>query len=232
MPHPRTIFLLLSGAILLPSSPATGQDIPSSYRFVEHSQEGGFFAGVSSINPGQLELGPKSADVIGGRYAVMFGGALAFEGVGTFFKGRRDVIDIRRDEGERVLGESTIDLLAIEGRFKLNLTGQRSWRRMQPFIGFGGGMALSSNLDRTLEDDANMVLADRWDFGSKFIAALSGGINIHASPRLVLRIDGVMNLWKISTPPGWIVNDVDLGAIPEDEWVSAKHLSLGAAFRF
>jgi hypothetical protein len=232
MPHPRTILLLLSGAILLQSRPVTGQDIPSSYRFVEHSQEGGFFAGVSSINPGQLELGPKSADVFGGRYAVMFGGALAFEGVGTFFKGRRDVIDIRRDEGERVLGESTIDLLAIEGRFRLNLTGQRSWRRMQPFIGFGGGMALSSNLDRTLEDEASMPPVDRWDYGSKFIAALSGGMNLHVSSRLVLRLDGVMNLWKITTPPGWIINDTDLGVLPEDEWVSAKHLSVGASFRF
>ena len=232
MLHPRTIFLLLWSAILLPSRPTTAQVIPSSYRFIENSQEAGLFAGATSLNAGQLGLGPKSADVFGGRYSVSFSSALAFEGDATFFQGMRDVIDIRRDVDERVLGESTIDLLAFEARFRLNLTGQRSWRSMQPFVAFGGGMALSRNLERTLEDEANMRLVDRYNFGSKFIASLSSGVNFHLSSRLMLRVDGVMHLWKISTPAGWLTNNDDLEAIPEDEWVSAKSLSLGASWRF
>ncbi len=223
--------MLLSGAILLQSSPVTTQNIPSSYRFIENSQEGGLFVGVSSLDPGQLGLGPKSADVFGGRYSVTFGSALAFEADGTLFKGMRDVIDIRRDEDEQLLGESTIDLMALEVRMGINLTGQRSWRRLQPFIAFGGGMALSSNIDRTLEDEANMTQPDRYDFGSKFIANLAGGLNLHLSSNLMLRVDGVMNLWKISTPAGWLTTDADLGVIPEDEWVSAKSLSFGASWR-
>ena len=232
MPHPRTILLLLLGAFLLDAGPATAQVVPSSYRFIEKSQEGGLFIGTASLNAGQLGLGPKSADVFGGRYSVMFGSSLAFEGDATMFKGKRDVIDIRRSEDDRILGQSTIDLVAIEARFRLNLTGHRTWRGLQPFVAFGGGMALSSNLDRALEDSADMPLLDRYDFGSKFIASLSGGTNLHFSSRFMLRLDGVMNLWKISTPTGWLTTDVDLGVIPEDEWVSARNLSIGASWRF
>ena len=231
MPHPRTICLLLWGAILLQSSPAAAQDIPSSYRFVENSHEAGLFAGVASVNPGQLGLGPKSADVYGGRYSFMFGSALAFEADATFFKGTRDVIDIRREEEDRVLGESTVDILAMEARLRINLTGQRTWHGLQPFLGFGGGMALSSNLDRTLEDAADMPQTDRWDFGSKFITSLFGGMNFHLSPSIMLRVDGVMNLWKISTPGGWFGSEDDLGVLPQSEWTSAKSLSFGASWR-
>ena len=232
MLHPRTICLLPLVATLLAFGPASAQNIPSPYRFVEHSQEGGIFFGTASIRPGQLRLGPKSADVIGGRYSLTFGGALAFEAGATMFKGERDVIDIRRSEGEQVLGQSSIDLIAIEARFRLHLTGQRTWRGLQPFLATGGGMALSSNLDRTLEDEADMLATDRFDFGSKFIATLGAGTNIHLSPRLMLRLDGVLNLWKITTPPGWLTTDAELGTIPEDEWVSARHISLGASWRF
>ncbi len=232
MPHPRTIYFLLLGAFLLDSGPATAQDIPSSYRFVDNSQEGGLFIGTASLNAGQLGLGPKSANVFGGRYSVMFGSAVALEGDATVFKGERDVIDIRRSEDDRVLGQSTIDLVAIDARLRLNLTGHRTWRGLQPFISFGGGMVLGSNLERTLEDEADMPLLDQYDFGSKFFATLSGGTNLHLSSRFMLRLDGVMNLWKISTPSGWLTTDADLGAIPEDEWVSARNLSIGASWRF
>jgi hypothetical protein len=221
------------GAVLLRATAAASQDIPSSYRFIQNSQEGGLYAGVATMDTGQLGLGPKSANVFGGRYSVMFSGAFAFEANATYFKGRRDVIDVRRPEEDRILGESSIDVMAIEARFRLNLTGQRSWRRLQPFIALGGGMALSSNLERSLEDAANMTLLDRYDFGSKFIASLSGGITLHTSDTLVLRLDGVMHLWKISTPTGWLTSDTDasLGVIPQDEWTSNRVFTLGASWR-
>ena len=232
MPHPRTISLSLLGPILFAFGPAGAQEIPSSYRFVEHGQEGGLFFGTASLNAGELGLGPKAADVFGGRYSVMFGSSLAFEGDVTVFNGERDVIDIRQSGDDQVLGQSSIDLTVFEARFRLNLTGHRTWRGLQPFVAFGGGMALSSDLDRALEDTAEMPLLDRYDFGSKFIASLSGGVNLHLSPHLMLRLDGVMNLWKISTPSGWLTTDRDLGVIPEDEWVSARNLSIGASWRF
>jgi len=57
-------------------------------------------------------------------------------------------------------------------------------------------------------------------------------MSLHLSPNLVMRLDGVMHLWKITTPSGWLTIDADLGAIPESEWGSAKSLSLGASWRF
>ncbi len=232
MPHLRTSLLPLLGALLLDSSPLAAQEIPSAYHFIEHSQEGGIFMGVTSLNAGQLNLGPKTAEVVGGRYSISLGSALAFEGGATVFRGQRDVIDIRRGEDDQVLGEASIDLIAIEARVRLNLTGHRAWHGLQPFLGVGGGMALSSNLDRALEEAAEMPATDRFDFGSKFIGTLTGGVQFHLSRRLVLRSDAILNLWKISTPTGWLTTEADLGAIPDDEWVAARSLSVGASWRF
>ena len=36
----------------------------------------------------------------------------------------------------------------------------------------------------------------------------------------------ILTLWV------WLTTDADLGAIPEDEWVSARNLSIGASWRF
>ena len=232
MPHLRTSLLPLLGALLLDSSSLAAQTIPSAYRFIESSQEGGLFMGVTSLNAGQLNLGPKAAEVMGGRYSISFGSAIAFEGDATVFRGQRDVVDIRRPEDDRTLGEASIDLVAIEARFRLNLTGHRAWHGLQPFLGAGGGMALSTNLDRALEEEAEMPEPDRYNFGSKFIGTLVAGIQFHLSRRLVLRSDGVLNLWKISTPTGWLTTDAELGAIPNDEWVAARSLSAGASWRF
>tara|TARA_Y100000590_G_scaffold175894_1_gene201010 strand:- start:5137 stop:5835 length:699 start_codon:yes stop_codon:yes gene_type:complete len=232
MPNSIKIFFLLSGAILIHYNPATSQDITSSYRFVKNKQEGGIFIGNTKLNSGQFGLGPKSAYVYGGRYSVAFASALAFEGSGTIFKGKRDVIDVRRNDNEQLIGQSTIDLYLFDAKLKLNLTGQRTWRGLQPFVAFGGGMALSSSLERSLEKTANIPVEYQYNFGSKFVGTLAAGLNFHLSSKIMMRLDGVMNIWKIVTPPGWLTTEADLGIIEGDEWVAAQHLSIGTSWRF
>ena len=232
MQNPRKIFFLLLGATLIYYTPATSQDITSPYSFVKNRQEGGIFIGSTILDAGQFGLGPKSAYIYGGRYSVAVGSAIAFEGSGTIFKGKRDVIDIRRNDNEQIIGQSTIDLVLFDAKLKLNLTGQRTWRGLQPFIALGGGMALSSSLERSLERAANIPIEYQYNFGSKFVGTLAAGLNFHLSSKIMMRLDGVMNIWKIVTPPGWLTTAADLGTIAGDEWVSAQNLSIGASWRF
>ena len=232
MPHPSLVALSISLLIAAAPSPAAGQTIPSSYTFIEHSQEWALFAGKSAVNPGQLELGPQDATAVGGRYGVAFGGAMSLDITGTMFISERDVLDVSRPVDDRVLGRSEISIALIDIRLRLNLTGQRAWHGLQPFIAFGGGAAYASSTDRNVEALAALPDDEWYSFGTRFAATLAAGGNFHVSDKISIRLEGVMNLWKIAAPVGWLTVEADPdGENPKSEWVAAKTLTLGAAWR-
>jgi hypothetical protein len=229
-------FFLSSALLAVSVAHASAQVIPSPYRFVETRQEWGAFVGTASTNTGQLGLGPKSGDLIGGRYVLEFGGSFGLEVSSFLLFSSRDVFDPRRDTGDEVIGQAQIDVGSIDLRLKLNLTGHRTWHRLQPFVVLGPGIAFEALQDRTVETEAGFLEADVYDFGTRFKAIAGGGVNLHISRRLLLRAEGVLNLWKVSTPDGFLDANreipLDRALIPPDEWVAAKTLSIGLGWRF
>ena len=233
MPHVRLVVLSILVFVVVSSSTAAAQTIPSSYTFIEHSREWTVFAGKSDINPGQLGLGPRNASVFGGRYAAAFGGAMGLDISATVFSSRRDILDVSKPVDDRIIGRSEMAVGLLDLRLRLNLTGQRAWCGLQPFISFGGGVAAGVSTPRAVEISTELV-ADQWySFSTRFAATFGGGANYHVSDKISLRVDGVMNLWKIVTPVGWLTVDANPeGETPEGEWVSAKSIMLGASWRF
>ena len=234
MPHPRLIGPFILFLIVIARSAAAGQNIPSPYTFIEYSQAWAVFRGESDLNPGQLGLGPQDANTYGGRYAVAFGGALNLDVDGTLIYSTRDVLDVLRPVDDRSLGRTDLNILLFDLKLRINLTGQRAWHGLQPFIMFGGGVAFPAPTeDRTLELDSDMPRDEWYEFGTRFAGSFGGGVNFHVSNRISLRLDGVMNLWKITTPVGWQMVAADpLGENPAGEWVSIKTIRVGAAWRF
>ena len=234
MPHPRLVGPFILFLIAIARSTAAGQNIPSPYTFIEYSQEWAVFRGKSDLNPGQLGLGPQDANTYGGRYAVAFGGALNLDVDGTLVYSTRDVLDVSRPVDDRSLGRTDLNILLFDLKLRINLTGQRAWHGLQPFIMFGGGVAFPAPTeDRTLELDSDMPEDEWYEFGTRFAGSFGGGVNFHVSNRISLRLDGVMNLWKITTPVGWQTVAADpLGENPAGEWVSIKTIRVGAAWRF
>ena len=217
--------LWLPGAI-------AGQVVPSPYSFLESTQELTFFIGTSNPSPGQLRIGMGSATVYGFRYGKDVGSALTLEVGSTVFAGDREVLDPRRAEGDRQIGVSDLTVASIEGRFRLNLTGQRTWHRLRPFILFGGGMAVATSEDQLVEDTAEVLVEDRFGFGKRFTAVAGAGIGFHVSSRLAIRLDASLNLWKITTPQGYRDTTRNFGPVPDSEWTGAPAFTLGTAFRF
>ena len=233
MPHLRFFALSILFSVGVVTSTAAGQTIPSVYTYIEHSKEWAVFAGWSDINPGQLGLGPQDATTVGGRWAAAFAGALSFEVSATMFMATREVRDVSRPVGDRVLGVSDIDVGLLDLRLRINLTGARAWHGLQPFIEFGGGFAAPLSVDRVLEGLSEMPREEQFTFGTRFAGTVGGGANYHVSNKISLRLEGVMNLWKVKTPVGWLTVDNDpLGIHVSDEWVSAKSITLGASWRF
>ncbi len=233
MPHLKFVAMSILFSIAVGSVPAAGQTIPSPYTFIEHSNEWAVFAGKSFINPGSLGLGPRDAIIFGGRFSAGFAGAMSADISGTVFKSNRDVLDISRPEDDRVLGRSDIDIVLFDVKLRLNLTGGRMWHNLQPFLAFGAGIAFPFSTDRGIEQVSFMPGDEWYFFGTRFAGTFGGGINYHLSRKISLRLEAVVNLWKVDTPVGWLTLDNDpLREFPLSEWVSAKPILLAASWRF
>ena len=223
--------LLLAFLTAFPcTSTAVGQSIPSPYRPIENGQEAGAFVGTFSASTGQFDLGPKSGLLIGGRYAVEVGGPVFIEGMATLLPTTRDVIDPRRAEGDRSIGEADVNLFAIDVRLGFSLTGRRTWRGISPYILLGGGIAFDGARRADIEEA--LLPEDRFEFGTSFTTALGGGARYMLSEKLMLRSDFTLNLWKLATPTGFDDPDKGLESVPEDEWVGGLGLTLGLSWRF
>ena len=233
MLHPRLVATSISFLIAVGCSTTAAQTIPSSYTFIENSQAWAVFGGKSDINPGQLGLGPQDATTYGGRYAVAFGGAISLDIDGTMFFATRDVLDVSRPVDDRSLGSTDFNLVLFDVKLRVNLTGHRAWHGLQPFITFGGGVAIPASTSRVLELDLDMPRDEWYEFGTRFVGTFGGGANFHIHDKISLRVDGVMDLWKITTPVGWQTVAADpLGENPDGEWVSVKSIRVGVAWRF
>ncbi len=232
MPHPKLALTILLFSAATPSI-AAGQNVPSPYRFIEHSQEWSLFAGKTDMNPGQLGLGPRDATTFGGRYSVGFAGAAAFEVHLALYQSKRTVLDVGRPVEDRLLGKSDLNAAMAHVRLRINLTGQRTWRGLQPYFAFGGGMATTTSVDRLLELEADMPGDEWFSFGPAFAAVLAAGTNFHISDKLSLTLEADMNFWKLGTPLGWLTVEANpLGEHPQEEWVASKSITLGASWRF
>jgi hypothetical protein len=228
-------YFFLSALLAVGAAQVSAQVIPSPYRFVETRQEWGVFVGTGSANTGQLGIGPKSGTLIGGRYLLEFASAFGLEVSSTLLYSSRDVFDPRRDTGDEIIGEAQIDVATLDLRLKFNLTGHRTWHRLQPFILLGGGLAFEALKDRTVETTAGFLEADVYNFGTRFKATAGGGVSLHLSDRFILRADGLLRLWKVSTPDGFLdasrIIPLDRTLIPPDEWVALKSLSISLGWR-
>jgi hypothetical protein len=222
--------LTAAGLILSVAPRLHAQVVPSPFRFVETRQEAGLFFGTSSLSRGRFGFGPSDALNVGGRWGIRLSGPLGFEAAAGLISGSRDVINPARPEGERKVGKADAQIGTLDGRLRLQVTGDRTWHRLAPFFVAGGGIAF--DLSSAAPDDQRLEEQDRFDFGTSFFGTLGTGANLFLSDRLTLRADGIFSLWKLSTPPGFSDPERGFEAVEESEWVSGLHLSLTAAIRF
>ncbi|MGI9627341.1 MAG: outer membrane beta-barrel protein [Longimicrobiales bacterium] len=225
----RLIFLLASAVALL-SAPASAQQIPSSYSYIENSQAFGVYWGHLATATGQFDLGPDPGGLLGARYSVEVGGPVFLDGLFSMLSTSRDIIDPRREEGDRSLGQADVRLFSFDARLAFSLTGRRTWRGFSPYLFAGGGIAF----DGAKRDDLDQLLLpeDRFDFGTTFTASMGSGLRYQLTQKLMLRGDADLKLWKLSTPTGFDASEKGLERVSESEWVGGWALTIGASWRF
>ena len=125
-----------------------------------------FHSGLRGFGDDVTYSGTVAGALAGVRYGLDFDGPLSLEGSGGALVSTRDVVDPRRPEGNRVIGETDAVLAILDARLKLSLTGGRTRNGFQPFLMVGAGLAWDSSAGSTLEQD--LPAADRFDFGTTF----------------------------------------------------------------
>lgn len=222
----------LAATVILALAPApmAGQTIPSPFRYVETKQEVGLLFGRIKADGGRFGFGPKGGMRLGGFWSVDLSGPLGFEAVGSVIRGKRDVINPARLEGDRMIGQADVLLGTLDGRLRFTFTGERSWHNLSPYILAGGGIVF--DLSSTQAIDEQLDQDSRFDFGSSFLGSMGGGTRYYLTDRLVLRGDALFSLWKIDTPPGFSDPTLGILNVEKSEWASALSLTLSAAIRY
>ena len=217
------------------------QNIPSAYRFIDTAQEAGPSMFTVTPRAGVFGFGPKAGRIMGSYYQVRVGGPFSLQGNLGYLPTTRDVIDPRRDEGDRRIGEADLTMGTVDVRLQFTLTGPRTWYRLAPHVFAGGGIALdfapdNQDIDMVLEED------DRFSFGPSFLGSFGAGIKLFPIDRLSVRAEGIMIYWKVNTPRGFLRTDrallpppegSDEPATPEEGfWSLGRGLSIGLGWRF
>jgi opacity protein-like surface antigen len=210
--------------------PAHAQSISSPYRFLDSSQEAGVFVAHISSDEGTLGLNSSSGLAFGARYAIVLSGPFMIEADVMYFPTRHAVLDtLVVDSAFSRIGEADHSLVVATAALRLNLTGQRTWNNLQPFLLFGAGGVAEVSKDK---DAVNAAPQDaRYDFGTSFAGTVGAGVAFVPTTGVAIRLDATNLLWKVKTPAALLRSNLGR-PIPTDEWVQNLTFSAGVSIFF
>ena len=204
------------------------RDIRKGHTF---TATGGYFSG----DGGSFGIGPHSGAIIGVRYDIRTGSAiqvglgLAHASLDRFIVNPFVLLANRRS------GPVSQSVTFAELNLQLNVTGGKSWHRIAPFLGIGGGLAGASS---TPADTS------RYRFGRKFYLAPNLGFRFFLGDRLHLRAEARATFWKLKYPTTFQQEPVEEpgtqqnpnAVIPPggklDEWTTSSWLHAGLGYSF
>ncbi len=112
----------------------------SPYRDLVFHQELTAFTGYLSASKGRAGVAPSGGPVAGVRYEIRIGGPAEF--TVRLLRGwtERTVLDPTKPQATRNLGTRAWPIYQGDVGITINLTGQKSWRRLVPVVNGGIGL--------------------------------------------------------------------------------------------
>jgi hypothetical protein len=221
---------MISALLLTGVSSASAQRIDTPYRFFEEKQAVGFTAVYISTDKGSVGLGPESGLAFGARYHIQLSGPFFAEAEALYFPTTRAVLDTAVvDSAFRQVGEADIAIALLQATLRFQITGQRTWNGILPFLLLGAGFGIQAQDDK--ESDEDVPAEARFDFGTTFAGQIGAGIEFFPVERLGIRIDARNILWQLKTPQA--LQERDIGrTLPAEEWTNNVAASVGISFHF
>jgi opacity protein-like surface antigen len=216
--------------MLMTAAPSSAQRIDTPYRFFEETQAAGLTVAYISTDEGSIGLGPESGIAFGGRYHIRLSGPFFVEAEALYFPTTRAVLDTAVvDSAFEKIGEADLAIALAQASLRFNLTGQRTWNRILPFLLLGVGVGIEAKDDDDADED--VPGESRFEFGTTFAGQLGAGIEIFPAERVALRLDVRNILWQLKTPQG--LQQIDIGrTLPTEEWSNNVTASVGISIHF
>jgi hypothetical protein len=187
-------------------------------------------AGLFGGTGGRFAVAPHDGTVFGLRYDIRTAGTIQMGLVLARGNLERLIVDPEVPLAERVRGPVDQQVSFVELDLQLNLTGGKTWHRLAPFVGVGGGLTFPSG---TAADTSGFEL------GKKIYFAPHAGFRFFLTDRLHLRTDARVIFWKLSYPTSFTQSPDDEPETPPpitdgnvSEWTTTSWLQAGLGFSF
>jgi hypothetical protein len=226
----RVPSLIAAAALVFTAPSLSGQSIASPFRFIDTRKELAVFGGWVSPGAGRFGYGPQPGSLSGVRGSLEFGGPLSVEAVLGLSPTARDIVNPARPT-DRVIGETDMTLVSIDGRVKLSLTGQRTWHGLSPYLSAGAGLAWDLDQGSVVEEQ-ELPEEDRFEMGTAFASQVGGGIRWFPTDLVVVRAEALLHLWRLEAPEGFRDPERGFGDVGESEWIQGGGFTLGVGYRF
>lgn len=232
---------LLAAFALAGPTPANAQGITSPYDFVEGSHSFYTFASAVFTDRGTLDTGPGSGYATGLDYTLRISGPFNIAARASYVSTDRrvytdsatfaDSLALQADPmaGLHQVGTADISLLLLDASLRFDVTGPRTWHRIQPYVLIGAGGVLVASQANTAEDQLPPDVQLQVRFRDGFTGHVGAGFEVHLSEHFTVRADARDLLWKLHIPQGFRTPG---RIIDVEQWVQSAHLSLGFTFRF
>lgn len=229
----RRLTIALGAGMLVAAPAVIAQDAghqpaESPYRDLTYRQELSLIAGYYNGNEGKAGVAPAGGPALGLRYEVRIGGPAQFAARLTHVLADRTVLDPALADNVRNLGTRSWPITIADAGLTINLTGQKSWRRLVPSV--GGGVGIASDFGKSGDPGG-------FEFGTPFAFNFGAGVRIEGSRALQFRVDLTDYVYQLDYPSTYTTAPTGGTPILADgtstsEWTHNAMLSVGLSYRF
>ena len=187
------------------------------------------FTGYLDTQRDPAGVAPRSAPLVGVRYAIYLAGPAYFTARLAYAQSERTVLDPLEPEASRtVLPAASVPLARVDAGITLSLTGFKTWNRLVPEV--SSGLGLISDF-RTQGDVGG------FSFGTRFALSVGAGLRWVPAGRFQLRADVTDNLYRIAYPASYYERAPDGTTIlPSTQerarWTHNPSVTLGISYLF
>ena len=187
------------------------------------------FGGYYNAGSDKAGVAPGNGPMLGARYDLRLGGPASLTTKFQYVSSSRTIIDPRRPEDKRVVeADASWPLYMMDAGISVNLTGQRSYRRIVPFL--NGGIGVATDFKSGADVGA-------WRFGTPFAFNFGGGVKWVSSGNTQVRADFSDQLYQIKYPNSYYVPASDGSVVltqrqSTSDWTNNLGVSFGVSYLF
>jgi hypothetical protein len=220
-------------SLLFTAASAQAQDVghppqASPFRDLSFRQELSLLGGYYNGSEGKAGVAPSGGPAVGLRYEIRIGGPAHFTARLTHARTERTVLDPELAENVRNLGTQSWPITVADAGISINLTGQKSWRRLVPYL--GGGVGVATDFGKSGDPGG-------FDFGTPFAFTLGAGVRRDTDGPIQLRVDLADYIYQLDYPSGYTT--APTGSTPilpagssTNQWTHNWMLSVGVSYRY